>query len=527
MNGATASLAPRFLPARLPRLCVPVWALNPTELIQKADAVVRENPFIEFRLDYLPKPALVLSKLKAFVEYHPEALIVATCRRATNGGKFRGSVAAQVDVLAKAASQGCHLVDVELETATRLKPADFARLRRSANLLLSYHDFRGTKRLEETFAKMRQYPADFFKLVSTANSLYDNVIMMKFLEKYSHSHSLIGVCMGEQGIISRLLAVRAGSQFTFAASSPGEETAPGQIAARTLRETYRIDQVDAATRVYGVAGDPVAHSLSPVMLNTAFRRENVNAVYLALHAKSLDDLIHCARDIPINGISVTMPYKEQILKHLDKSDPLTAKIGACNTVVRGQEGKLFGFNTDVSGVVRPLEMRMRLPAAKILVLGAGGAARAAVFGLKERGADVYILNRTPAPAQTLAKQARAKAINRTMLKKLEFDVIINATPVGMEGNREPLPLSEQEFKARYFFEMVYSPPETKLVKLARSKGMHVILGSEMFVQQGARQFEIWSGKPAPVLEMQRVVDFALAQRAAAKNAGNSKKTNGK
>jgi 3-dehydroquinate dehydratase/shikimate dehydrogenase len=196
-------------------------------------------------------------------------------------------------------------------------------------------------------------------------------------------------------------------------------------------------------------------------------------------------------------------------------------------VVRGQEGKLFGFNTDVTGVVRPLEMRLRLPAAKILVLGAGGAARAAVFGLKERGADVYILNRTPAPAQTLAKQARAKAINRTMLKKLEFDVIINATPVGMEGNREPLPLSEQEFKARYFFEMVYSPPETKLVKLARSKGMHVILGSEMFVQQGARQFEIWSGKPAPVLEMQRVVDFALAQRAAAKNAANSKRGNSK
>ena len=521
MNGVTASIAPRFLPARLPRLCVPVWATNPAELVQKADSIVRENPFIEFRLDYLPKPALGLAKVKTFIEFHPEALIIATCRRAANGGKFRGSIAAQVDLLAKAASQGCHLVDVELETAARLKANDFARLRRSANLLLSFHDFRGTKKLEETFAKMRQYPADFFKVVSTANSLYDNVTMMKFLEKYSHAHSLIGVCMGEQGIISRLLAVRAGSQFTFAAASPGEETAPGQVAARTLRETYRIEQVDAATRVYGVAGDPIAHSLSPVMLNTAFRRENVNGVYLALHAKSMEDLISCLRDIPINGISVTMPYKEQILKHLDKTDPLTAKIGACNTVVRSQEGKLYGFNTDVSGVVRPLEMRLRLPASKILVLGAGGAARAAVFGLKERGADVYILNRTPAPAQTLAKQARAKAINRTMLKKLEFDVIINATPVGMDGNREPLPLSEQEFKARYFFDMVYSPLETKLVKLARAKGIHVILGSEMFVQQGARQFEIWSGKPAPIMEMQRVVDFALAQRAAAKNAENN------
>jgi 3-dehydroquinate dehydratase/shikimate dehydrogenase len=522
MSGATVNLAPRFLPARLPRLCVPVWATNPAELVQKADAVVRDNSFIEFRLDYLPKPALGLAKLKTFVEYHPEALIIATCRRAVNGGKFRGSAAAQVDVLSRAANQGCHLVDVELETASHLKPADFARLRRSANLILSFHDFRGTKKLEETFAKMRQYPADFFKVVTTANSLYDNVLMMKFLEKYSHAHSLVGVCMGEQGIMSRLLAVRAGSQFTFAAASPGEETAPGQIAARTLRETYRIDQVDAATRVYGVAGDPIAHSLSPVMLNTAFRRENVNAVYLALHAKTLSDLMACVTDIPINGLSVTMPYKEQILKHLDKTDPLTTKIGACNTVVRAQDGKLYGFNTDVAGVVRPLELRLRLQGAKILVLGAGGSARAAVFGLKERGADVYILNRTAGPAQTLAKQARAKAINRTMLKKLDFDVIINATPVGMEGSREPMLLSEQEFKARYFFEMVYTPPVTRMVKLARAKGMHVILGVEMFVQQGARQFETWTGKPAPLLEMQRVVEFALAQRAAAKNNENNK-----
>jgi 3-dehydroquinate dehydratase/shikimate dehydrogenase len=525
MTATSPNYAPRFLPARLPRVCVAIAASNPVEMVQKADVIVRDNPFIEFRLDYLPKPALALVKLKTFVEYHPEALVIVTCRRAVNGGKFRGSVASQVDVLAKAAAQGCHLVDIELESASQLKQSDFNRLRRSANLILSFHDFRGTKKLEETFAKMQHYPADFIKIVSTANSLYDNVVMMKFLEKYSHTHSLVGVCMGEQGVISRLLVVRAGSQFTFAALSAEEATAPGQIAARALRDTYRIDQVDAATRVYGVAGDPVAHSLSPVMLNTAFRRENVNAVFLGLHAKSIEDLLACVRDIPINGLSITMPYKEQILKHLDKTDPWTARIGACNTVVRAQDGKLYGFNTDVNGVVRPLEIRLRLQGAKILVLGAGGAARAAVFGLKERGADVYILNRTAAPAQTLAKQARAKAINRTQLKKMEFEVIINATPVGMEGNRDPLLLSEQELKAKFFFEMVYTPAETKMVKMARARGLHVILGAEMFVQQGARQFEIWTGKPAPLAEMQRVVDYALAQQAATKAAEN--KTSGK
>ena len=526
MNGTSSSYAPRFLPARLPRVCVAIAASNPVEMVQKADLIVRDNPFIEFRLDYLSKPALGLAKLKTFVEFHPEALIVATCRRATAGGKFRGSIASEVDLLVKAATIGCHLVDVELETAAQLKTSDFNRLRRSANLILSYHDFRGTKKLEETFAKMQQYPADFVKIVTTANSLYDNVVMMKFLEKYSHSHSLIGLCMGEQGVISRVLCVRAGSQFTFAAANPGEETAPGQLTARTLRDTYRIDQVDAATRVYGVAGDPVAHSLSPAMLNAAFRRENVNAVYLALHAKTMEDLMDCVQDIPIAGLSITMPYKEQILKQLDKSDPWTAKVGACNTLVRSQDGNLYGFNTDVNGVVRPLEIRIRLQGIKVLVLGAGGAARAAVFGLKERGAEVFILSRTAAAAQKLAKQARAKAINRTMLKKLEFDVIINATPAGMEGNRDPLPLSEQEMKAKYFFEMVYTPAETKMMKMARARGIHVIPGAEMFVQQGARQFEIWTGKPAPLSEMQRVVDHALAQQAAkaAENKNGKKGT---
>ena len=512
MNGTSSSFAPRFLPARLPRVCVAIAASNPAEMVQKADIAVRDNPFIEFRLDYLPNPSLGLAKLKTFVEFHPEALIVATCRRAVNGGKFKGSIASEIDLLVKAANLGCHLVDVELETAAQLKPSDFNRLRRSSHLILSYHDFRGTKKLEETFAKMQQHPADFIKIVTTANSLYDNVVMMKFLEKYSHAHSMIGLCMGEQGVISRVLSVRAGSQFTFAAANPGEETAPGQLTARALRDVYRIDQVDAATRVYGVAGDPVAQSLSPAMLNTAFRRESVNAVYLALHAKTMEDLMACVQHIPIAGLSITMPYKEPILKYLDKSDPWTVKVGACNTVVRSQDGKLYGFNTDVNGVVRPLEMRIRLQGTKILVLGAGGAARAAVFGVKERGAEVWILNRTAAAAQKLAKQAKAKVINRTMLKKMEFDVIINATPAGMEGNKDPLPLTEQEMKAKYFFEMIYTPAETRMVKMARACGMHVIPGSEMFVQQGARQFEIWTGESAPRAAMETAAMDALTAR---------------
>jgi 3-dehydroquinate dehydratase/shikimate dehydrogenase len=249
-------------------------------------------------------------------------------------------------------------------------------------------------------------------------------------------------------------------------------------------------------------------------MNAAFRRENVNAVYLTLHAKTLKDLLTCVREIPLHGISVTMPYKEAILKHLDNTDSHTTKIGACNTVVRAQDGKLYGFNTDAAGVVRPLERRLpTLEGAKILVLGAGGAARAAVFGLKERGCEVYILNRTAGPAKKLARQARARTVKRADLKKLSFDVIINATPVGM-GNTRETPLQEHEINARYVFDMIYDPGETRLLKLARERGAQVIPGIEMFVQQAARQFEIWTGKPAPGDEMLRTVLLALQERAA-------------
>src|SRR3981081_2398029 len=188
-------------------------------------------------------------------------------------------------------------------------------------------------------------------------------------------------------------------------------------------------------------------------MNTALRRENVNGVYLPLHAKTLKDLIYCVREIPIHGLSITMPYKQAILQYLDNTDAHTTKIGACNTVVRGQDGKLYGFNTDVAGIIRPLEQRLSIDKAKVLVLGAGGAARAAVFGLRERGAEVWILNRTAAKAQKLARQAKAHSIKRADLRKNTFDVIINATPVGM-GNTRDCPLTAEELQARVRFAMV-------------------------------------------------------------------------
>jgi 3-dehydroquinate dehydratase/shikimate dehydrogenase len=498
---------------RLPRICLALSGDTIEEMLAMAESMARDNPFLEFRLDYLKQPLQALAKIHRFLETQQYVTAIATCRRVENGGKFKGSLAAEMDVLTKANAAGCQLVDLELQSALKLKPEAIVRLRSHAGLILSFHDFRATRDPEETLEKMQKIPADFYKIVTTATSLSDNVTMMKFLQTQSGKHSLVGLCMGEQGIISRILGVRAGSVFTFGAINADLKTAPGQISVRDLRNIYRIDQVDAATRVYGVAGDPIGHSLSPVIMNAALRRENVNGVYLPLHAKTLKDLIHCVREIPIHGLSITMPYKQAILPHLDNTDAHTTKIGACNTVVRGQDGKLYGFNTDVAGVIRPLEQRLTIDGAKVLVLGAGGAARAAVFGLKERGAEVWILNRTSIKGQKLARQAKVHTIKRADLRKVAFDVIINATPVGM-GNKHDCPLKDPEIQAKVVFDMVYDPVETHLLQVARAKGIAVIPGVEMFVQQAARQFEIWTGKPAPAGDMLRAVTIALQERAA-------------
>jgi 3-dehydroquinate dehydratase/shikimate dehydrogenase len=508
------SVAPQFLRSRIGKVCVAIIGSTAAEMLEKASAVVKETPFLEFRLDYLEKPLLALPKLKHFFTDNTAATGIATCRRTANGGKFSGNVAAEIEVLSKAGAAGFHIIDVELESVTAMKKGELQKLRDTGvALIISHHDFAATKDLEGIYKRIVPFQPDFIKIVPTAKTLVDNVTLMRFIERMEDHSNIIGICMGDAGIISRILGVRAGSAFTFAAATVGEETGPGQIAARTLIETYRIDQVDAATKVYGVAGNPIRSSLSPIMMNTAFRRETVNAVYLALQANKLSDLLKLVQEIPIQGLSVTMPLKQEIMAHLEKTDPLSAKIGACNTVLRAQDGKLYGFNTDVAGITGPLEKRLSLRGAKVLVLGAGGAARAAIFGLRDKGAEVFILNRTSETAQKLARQSGSKTIKKDAVAKTSFDVIINATPIGMAGIKAPQLLEAKDLNTKLVFDLVYNPLETPLLRMARQKGIPIVTGIEMFVHQGARQFEIFTGKPAPEEEMLRVVIHSLRQQA--------------
>ncbi len=519
------------------KLCVAIQAGSPAELIERAQKALLESQpdarFLEFRLDSLPKPAAALPKIKEFLAAQREVTVIATCRRKQFGGHFVQSLSAELDVLLTAAQAGCRIVDLEVESAEEATPRQLDQFREKlratgAALLVSFHDFTRTKNLEQAAQRIEVFRPDFVKVVSTARSLADNLAVLHLVADRSRSTEFVGIAMGEEGLISRILGLRFGAAFTFASFSDGSDadsklaTAPGQMNLRTLRDLYRVDQLDHATRFFGVVGNPIAHSLSPLMQNTAFRRENVNAVFLPLKTRTLDDLLTLARELPLAGIAVTMPFKQEVLPHLanpvlPKSVPLTHRIGACNTLRTGADGKLYGFNTDVDGVIRPLEKRLKLKGARIAVLGAGGAARAAVFGLVDQGAEVFIVNRTHENAVKLAKESKAKALNpEKFAGSPRFDILINATPCGMAGSKQQLPPpfdnGKKELNAGLVFDLVYNPFETPLIKLAQGRGIPVIGGLEMFVQQGARQFEIWTGKPAPEAEMMRVVELELRRR---------------
>ena len=510
--------ASRRAKVRVPKICVAIQAASPADMMTRALAALQDAKFLEFRLDALPDPGAVLPKLRSFFKSKHSVVAIGTCRRQPNGGGFAGSLSDELELLLKAAKAGCRIIDLEVESAEEASAAQLERFRAGlraagAELLVSFHDFGGTRGLQEAADRIAIFSPDFMKVVSTAQTLADNLTILRVIEDRAVSSRVVGIAMGEEGLVSRVLGPREGASFTFASLEEGTETAPGQVSAHAMRTLYRADRLNAETMVFGVAGNPIRHSLSPLMHNTAFRHQKVNAVLLPLKVRTVSDLMTLLVELPMGGCAVTMPLKQEILPYLAQMDPLVKRIGACNTLRVSADGKLFGYNTDVAGVVRPLERRLRLKGARIAVLGAGGAARAAVFGLVDQGADVFVINRTHENAVALAKQAKAKVLRQEQLAKHEFDVLINSTPCGMTGSGWAMPIGEDDLNAGIIFDMVYNPLETPLLKLARSRGLATISGLEMFVQQGARQFEIWTGKTPPEAVMARVVKRELTRRA--------------
>jgi shikimate dehydrogenase len=270
-------------------------------------------------------------------------------------------------------------------------------------------------------------------------------------------------------------------------------------------------RLSAKSKFIIIVGDPVSHSLSPAMHNAAYEKLAIDDqfVYLGANVKvaNLKEFILAMRVMDnFYGLTCTIPHKVEVLKYLDWVDEKAKKIGAVNTVVK-KNGLLCGYNTDWLGAVIPLEKITSLKGKKVLVLGAGGAARAIVYGLKEKGALVYILNRTLEKAKNLAKEFKAKVLTFNQQKEVSnFDIIINATSVGMEPLVNETPINPSFLKKNLIvFDVVYNPKETKLLKEAKKKGVKIIYGLEMLLYQGVAQFEIYTGKKPPIEVMRKVL----------------------
>lgn len=501
----------RRMPQRisLPRICIALGFPDAESLLAHArkeyDAGER---FFEFRIDHLPAPEQGIAAIRKFLSRHSDCTILATCRRHQNNGKFNGSVEEQVRVLEAAVAAGAKAVDIEIESAENCAERVEA-LRAQAYVLLSYHNYGGTPSLDSILRRMSRIGADGYKIVTTARKPSDNYRILS-LARAHPKIPMVLLAMGETGFATRVLSTAIGGLYTYAAPNAAEGTAAGQVSARHLRHLYRVEKFTRDARIYGVIADPVRHSISPAVHNRAFQARRADAVYLPFLVKpvQLKDFLVLADKLPLAGFSVTIPHKQKILRYLDVVDALARRIGAVNTVWR-KGGKWRGANTDVFGIKVPLERRIRLSKASVLIAGNGGAARGAAFTLADAGAQLAITGRNPDRVRALAKACGAEALSREQAESRIFDVLIHATPLGMFPKADQC-FFDNRIPARLVFDTVYNPLETLLARKAKAQGATVIPGIEMFIEQASRQFEIWTGETAPRAVMEKAALEALS-----------------
>jgi 3-dehydroquinate dehydratase/shikimate dehydrogenase len=487
------------------RICAVVAASTAREIRQHVRSALGETKTIELRLDWLRSDLERTKFLRWLSKNNPkDATFVATCRRREGGGKFAGDAEQELFWLMQAREAGCQWCDLEMETYRDLPEGFVRELPVPKLILLSIHDFDRTAKLPKKISVAHHGMVDAVKIAAKACTISDSVRLLRLARR---SKNFIAVPMGEIGLPGRILALREGSALAYAPVA--EATAPGQVSLNEMKHLYRAHALTRRTHVYGVIGDPVGHSLSPLLHNTGFVARRVDAVYLPFMVHQLRDFLEAVPEFGIRGFSVTLPHKQTILKHLKECEPLAADIGAVNTVVVRRDGSLFGCNTDYVGVLRALEKKLRIKGSRVLIFGAGGSARAAAFALARAGAAVGICARREKAARQLARAVGGEVIPRRALRTEFFDAILNSTPVGMHPRDGISPLAPQELQCRIVMDLIYRPQKTQLLKIAAKKGIATVSGAEMFLAQGIAQWEIWMEKRAPEALMRRAVLSAL------------------
>src|SRR5712664_2893643 len=366
----------------LQRICAVVAAPSAVEMARLVRSALPQTRTLELRLDWLTSDSERAQFLAWLSKYKPPSVtLVATCRRREGGGKFSGAIDRELYWLIRAREAGCQWCDLEVETLRKLPGQSVREYPVPPRVLLSVHGFERTPNLPRSINPPARGGVDAVKIAAEARSIHDSVRLLRLARS---SKNFVAVPMGETGLPARILALREGSALAYAPVAAA--TAPGQVSLDDMKHLYRAHALTRRTLVYGVVGEPVGHSLSPLMHNTGFVARHMDAVYLPFLVHKVPDFLAAIPEFGVRGFSVTHPHKQAILKYLQECDPLAAEIGAVNTVLVRRNGSLFGCNTDYLGVLRALEKKLRIKGSRVLIYGAGGAARAAAFALVRSGA---------------------------------------------------------------------------------------------------------------------------------------------
>ncbi|KAH7290506.1 hypothetical protein KP509_30G051000 [Ceratopteris richardii] len=497
-------------------ICVPLLAGSISEMLREMRiAHSKGADMVEFRLDHL-------------TEFEPQADIpillqekqlpaIITCRPVWEGGKYNGDDDDRISALALAAELGADFVDIEMQKASELISALQKPSR--AKVIVSHHNFDCTPSSEELgclVSKMQSTGADIIKVVTTARSITDVIHVFQVLGR--SQAPTIALAMGQQGLISRLLTPKFGGFLTFGSMASGRESAPGQPTIEELQDIYRLPRVGRETEVFGIIGQLVGYSKSPLIHNRFFQEIGYDGLYVPFLVHNFKVFFGAFHPLNFTGFSISIPYKEVALECCDEVESFAKAIGAVNTVVRRRsDGKFIGYNTDCEAAVGAIEDGLGgvndgvspLFNKLVVVIGAGGAAKAIAFGAKQRGAHPLIANRHYDRAQKLAEAVGGTAITLDQLYELQpspGSVLANTTPIGMFPNENETPMPKSVLKHySLVFDVVYTPKVTRLLTEAEELGLCVVSGFEMFIRQAIEQFSLFVAKPVPKQQLREVM----------------------
>lgn len=458
-------------------LCIPI--IGPT-LSEASNQIKAHADLLELRLDLFHEISLKdLRELRKKIE-RP---VIFTLRKKEQGGHYRGTEEERLQHIRQLAELHPSYLDVEYDTPPPFVQ-EIAKVYPAIKLIVSYHDFQQTPLdLEAILKQMKALPAHFYKIACQANSTNDALRMLHFVHQNA---PLLGMSMGKRGEITRILGPLAGSPWTYACASSTQKTAEGQLSSEELQSIYGFSRLTRSSGLFGLIGGTVTQSISQFTHNKLMQALNLDGVYvkMTLEQDELPSFFSLAKKIGIRGLSVTMPLKELVIPFLDYIDPDAKTIGAVNTLVF-QNGRLAGYNTDGKGALDAIEAKMQVEGKKVVILGAGGAARAIIHEAIQRGGHVTVLNRTKEKALQLAHEFGIAGDGIEAILKKEYAILINTTP-------NPFPIPPEAIRPHTLVMDVKTMPNMNaLLKEAAAKKCELVFGYEMFLNQAIAQFDLW------------------------------------